>query len=91
MKTFIDILKLVAEKKGKFVGFVSHWYPSTKICNHCGHVHQNLQLEDRRWRCPNCLEVNDRDWNAAKNIHQEGMSSCGLGDVSQNFGSAIAV
>ena len=89
--TFLDILKLVAEKKGKFVGFVNRWYPSSKTCNSCGHIHKNLQLEDRRWRCSGCLQINDRDKNAALNIHQEGMSSCGLGDVSQDFGSAIAV
>ena len=91
MKTFLDILKLVAEKKGKFVGFVSRWYPSSKTCNNCGHVHLGLQLEDRRWRCPGCLQVNNRDLNAAKNINEKGLFSHGLGDVSQNQSSAIAV
>lgn len=104
--TFLEILKCVAEKKGKLVSFVDRWYPSSKTCNHCGHIHKNLQLEDRRWRCPGCLQVNDRDKNAAKNIEVEGRRTCvamsnrppekglfshGLGDVSQDFGSAIAV
>ena len=89
--TFIEILKLVAEKKGSYVGFVSRWYPSSKTCSHCGHVHSNLSLEDRRWRCPNCHQAQDRDLNAAINIRREGASSLGRGDVSQNFGSAIAI
>ncbi|MDJ0713426.1 MAG: transposase, partial [Prochloraceae cyanobacterium] len=89
--TFLDILKLVAEKKGKFVGFVDRWYPSSKTCNHCGHVHDGLQLEDRRWRCPGCLRVNDRDKNAAKNLNEKGLSSHGLGDVRQGLAPAIAV
>ena len=89
--TFLDILKLVAQKKGKLVGFVDRWYSSTKTCNNCSHVHKGLGLEDRRWRCSGCLSLNDRDWNAAKNLNELGRSSHGLGDVRQNFGSAIAV
>ena len=95
-KFFIEFLKLVAEKKGKYVGFVSRWYPSSKTCTHCGHVHSNLNLGDRRWRCPNCYQDQDRDLNAAINIRRQracphvGVSSLGRGNVSQNLGSAIA-
>ena len=89
--SFLEILKCVAKKKAKLVGFVDRWYPSSKTCNNCGHIHTNLQLEDRRWRCPGCLQVNARDSNAAKNLNEEGRFSHGLGDVRQNFGSAIAV
>ncbi|MEY4518275.1 MAG: hypothetical protein RLZZ499_874, partial [Cyanobacteriota bacterium] len=89
--TFLDILKSVADKKGKLISSVDRWYPSSKTCNNCGHVHKNLQLEDRRWRCPSCLQVNDRDLNAAKNIQRVGMSTLGLGVVSQDLALAIAV
>lgn len=89
--TFLEILQTVAAYKGKFVGFVDKWYPSSKTCNNCGHVHKNLKLEDRRWRCPNCQTEQDRDKGAAINILREGASSLGLGDVSQGFGFAIAV
>lgn len=89
--TFLDILKLVAEKKGKLVGFAGRWYPSSKTCNNCGHIHNGLQLEDRRWRCAGCMNLNDRDLNAARNLNEKGRFSYGLGDVRQSFGSAIAV
>ena len=89
--TFLEILQYVADKKGKYVGFVDKWYPSSKTCNSCGHIHKNLKLEDRRWRCPNCHTEQDRDKGAAVNILKEGASSCGLGDVSRGFGFAIAV
>lgn len=89
--TFLEILKHVADKKGKSLSFVDRWYPSSKTCNNCGYVEQTLQLEDRRWRCSSCLQVNDRDSNAAKNIQMVGMSTIGLGDVRQEVSLAVAV
>ena len=69
---FIQILEWVAKKKGKEVGFVSRWFPSSKTCSSCGHVHRTLELSDRLWRCSDCGTVNDRDRNAAINILKEG-------------------
>ena len=89
--TFLEILQCVAVKKGKFVSFVDKWYPSSKTCNHCGHVHKSLKLKDRWWRCPACHKDQLRDIGAAVNILREGASSHELGDVSQGFGFAIAV
>ena len=89
--TFLDILQRVAKKKGKLVGFADRWYPSSKTCNNCGHIHKGLKLEDRRWRCLECMSLNDRDKNAARNLNEKGRSSHGLGDVRQGLVSAIAV
>ena len=69
---FVQILEWVAKKKGKEVGFVSRWFPSSKTCSSCGHVHRTLELSDRLWRCSDCGTVNDRDKNAAINILKEG-------------------
>jgi putative transposase len=81
---FLGILEWVAQKKGKFVGFIDRWHPSSKTCHHCGHIHKGLELSDRRWRCPSCHSVNDRDGNAAVNIKVEGTSRHDrLGDVRQ--------
>lgn len=44
------------------------WYPSSKTCNHCGHVNKELTLSDRVWTCKNCNSVIDRDLNAALNL-----------------------
>lgn len=79
--SFLDILKYVAAKKGKTVHCIDRWYPSTKTCNCCGHINHNLTLSDRRWRCPSCNVVVDRDTNAALNILGEGTSSLAVGTV----------
>jgi putative transposase len=88
---FMQIIQWVAKKKGKLVACIDRWYPSSKTCSSCGHIHKTLELSDRLWRCPSCHLVNDRDKNAAINIKVVGASNhYGLGDVSQAL-SAVAV
>jgi putative transposase len=78
---FMGILKHVADKKGKVVFCIDRWYPSSKTCSDCGHIHKDLKLSERHWACPGCGCIHDRDRNAALNIHREGASSLRLGDV----------
>jgi putative transposase len=87
---FLQILEWVAKKKGKFVIFIDQWYPSSKTCNHCGHVLKELDLNTREWRCPSCQSVNGRDENAAINICAVGASTAKLGNVRQ-ASPAVAV
>jgi putative transposase len=87
---FLQILEWVASKKGKRVIYIDRWYPSTKTCFCCGHVLDELGLDVRRWRCPSCHCVNDRDENAALNIKRVGSSTLGVGDVRQSE-TAISV
>ena len=44
------------------------WYPSSKLCSHCGWKNDGLTLSDREWRCCGCGVLNDRDANAAMNL-----------------------
>jgi putative transposase len=78
---FMNILKYVANNKGKIVYLVDRFYPSSKTCSACKYIYQELQLSERRWTCINCGVVHDRDVNAAINIHREGASSLRLGKV----------
>ncbi|AFY66153.1 transposase, IS605 OrfB family [Geitlerinema sp. PCC 7407] len=82
-REFLSILESVAKKKGKWVTYIDRWFPSSKTCSGCGHILESLDLSVRRWRCPACQSVNDRDENAAVNIKQVGVSTWGVGDVSQ--------
>jgi putative transposase len=80
---FLQVLEWVAKKKGKQVIYIDPWYPSSKTCSCCGNVLDELDLSVRRWRCPSCHQVNDRDENAALNIKRVGSSTRGVGDVRQ--------
>ena len=51
---------------------VDRWFPSSKICHHCGHYNKDLEYE-KEWTCPKCGKHHDRDINASKNILQEGL------------------
>ena len=49
-------------------------YPSSQLCSYCDY--QNPLTKDlrvRKWTCPNCGMVHDRDINAAINILRKGM------------------
>jgi putative transposase len=81
---FLQILDWVATKKGKTLVYIDPWYPSSKTCSCCGYVLDELDLSVRRWRCPSCHSVNDRDENAAINIKRVGSSTLGVGDVRQS-------
>ena len=47
---------------------LSKWLPTSKFCFDCFSKHDNLQLWDRDFVCPNCGCVTDRDLHAAKNM-----------------------
>lgn len=81
LREFLQILEWVATKKGKEVRYIDPWYPSTKECGPCGHVLESLDLSVRRWRCPSCGSVNDRDRNAALNIKRVGTTTQPESDV----------
>lgn len=46
---------------------VDRWFPSSQICNLCGHQ-QKMPLSTRTYKCPYCGKVEDRDLNAAKTL-----------------------
>lgn len=52
---------------GTEVVIADRWYPSSKLCRHCGTINDNLTLSDREWRC-DCGAILDRDLNAALNL-----------------------
>jgi len=50
------------------VMIADRWYPSSKLCSHCGATNQVLTLSDRIYICPVCGVIIDRDLNAARNL-----------------------
>lgn len=54
---------------------IDRFYPSSKTCNVCGEINENLTLSDREWYCGGCGTHHDRDFNASKNIEFVAASS----------------
>ena len=66
-----------AEDRGHRVVVVGRLYPSSKMCSHCGVTKAKLALSDRVFECSTCGISLDRDVNAARNIHREGLRLLG--------------
>lgn len=69
---FVEKLKHVADKYGVTVHKIYRYYPSSKTCT-CGYINRELTLADRKWTCPHCGAVHDRDLLAANNILRQGI------------------
>ena len=49
-------------------------YPSSQLCHVCGYKNSiTKDLAIRKWTCPKCGSIHDRDINAAKNILSKGI------------------
>ena len=74
---FVSMLTYKAERKGKLLVKVDRWFPSSKTCIACGHIHKELKLSDRTYLCPVCGHAMDRDRQAARNILNEAKRMAG--------------
>ncbi len=72
---FFEMLKYKAKWYGTKLIQVPATYPSSQTCSCCGTVNPHIRnLAIRRWECPNCHQIHDRDTNAAINILHKGLS-----------------
>lgn len=67
-------LSYKAEWYGRKLITVDQFYASSQTCSHCGERWPGTKnLSVRKWTCPSCDAVLDRDTNAAVNILHEGL------------------
>jgi putative transposase len=66
-------LEYKAPWRGGRVVVVDTWFPSSRLCHHCGWRNETLSLSDSRWSCGGCGRTVHRDFNAALNIRDEGL------------------
>ena len=65
-------------ERGKKLLTIDKWFPSSKTCRFCGAVYSELGLNDRKWICPSCRKLIERDYNAAVNIKNQALILSGL-------------
>jgi putative transposase len=71
---FLIFLKYKCEWYGKNFIQINQWYPSSRLCSKCGYNKNDLSLNIRKWKCPSCGAIHDRDVNASINILNEGLN-----------------
>ncbi|MFH0242686.1 RNA-guided endonuclease InsQ/TnpB family protein [Streptomyces sp. HK10] len=77
---FRSMLEYKAAWHGREVIAVDRFFPSSKMCSHCGTLQEKMPLNVRTWTC-DCGTTHDRDVNAAKNLLAVGLTvtACGAG------------
>jgi putative transposase len=86
---FIELLTYKAEWNDKQIVKIDRFFPSSKTCNCCGYINQNLKLDMREWTCSSCHTKLDRDLNASKNILKEGYKIISSGTDDYRSGGEI--
>ena len=81
-KDFLNKSSFKAEEAGKMIKKIDPRNTS-KTCSCCGYI-QDMPLNIRIYRCPQCGMEMDRDLNASKNIERLGLQSL---DVSRREAS----
>lgn len=69
---FVSMLNYKMNWNGGYLIKIGRYFPSSKMCNVCGQINNDLTLSDRTWTC-DCGTFHDRDRNASINIFKEGL------------------
>ena len=71
---FVGFLEYKLRDRGKLLIRTGRYYASSQTCSCCGRIEPKVKdLKIRRWQCPACGAVHDRDINAAVNIRKEAL------------------
>jgi putative transposase len=86
---FVELLTYKSKWNEKQIVKIDRFFPSSKTCNCCGYINQNLDLSVREWTCPSCNTKLDRDLNASINILKEGYKLISSGTDDYRRGDKI--
>lgn len=83
----VGMFEYKSRLRGKHIQKIDRFAPSSKTCNHCGHV-QTMKLSERVYECGGCHTVTDRDLNAALNIRDWGLMDFLISENNNTAGTA---
>jgi len=86
---FVELLTYKASWNDKNLIKIDRFFPSSKTCNKCGYINQDLNLTMREWTCNACHSHLDRDINASLNILNEGIKILSSGTDDYRRGDEI--
>jgi len=72
--SFVWMLEYKVDWYGRTIVKIDRFFPSSKMCNNCWWINQDLKLKDRERECKSCWILVDRDLNASKNILKQGLN-----------------
>jgi putative transposase len=72
---FRSMLEYKAAWYGRDVVVVDRFFPSSRLCSHCGMLAASMPLHVRTWTCASCGTTHDRDGNAANNLLAAGLAA----------------
>jgi transposase len=75
----------------KTIIMIDRFFPSSKMCNKCNYINQDLTLKDREWVCPSCNTLHNRDLNASLNILKQGLKIVDEIDISKKILSGSGI
>ena len=74
MSRLLTMLLYKASWYGRTIVKIPNDYPSSQLCSSCGYKNSiTRDLHIRKWICPECGSIHDRDINAANNILRKGI------------------
>jgi putative transposase len=82
MGEFRRQLTYKAQWNRKHLVVIDRYFPSSRMCNVCGALNDQLTLSDREWDC-DCGTHHRRDVLAACNLQDEGLRKLAVGQTGQ--------
>lgn len=74
--------------RGRELVIIDRFFPSSKTCDVCNTINQELTLKDREWTCNSCGTKHKRDELASRNILRQALNMV-AGNAIKSVGSCL--